>query len=288
MCSSITASFFGGVGNQLFQVAIAYAYSRKYNLRLIFEKNEFGGCRQGSHPSKYYDSIFEKLPFQEDPLTSKIIINERAWRYYNIDPEIERAIAVGSPESVICLNGYFQSELHFKEYAQEIKALFTPRIGIIDFLKQNSTVFDTYPELLDQTNDFCFVGIRRGDYVTHWQCHNPCGKTYYNSAMEKIPATKYYILSDDLSWVKRNYVGPQYVYLDISDDLIQFYVITLFKKYIISNSSFYWWGSYLSIYDDVQIVAPDKWVNVDDNSKESYMPIYRDEMQIIERPIELD
>ena len=50
-------------------------------------------------------------------------------------------------------------------------------------------------------------------------------------------------------------------YLDIEDDLQALYAITLFSKYIISNSTFHWWGSYLSIYKDPVIIAPSKWAS---------------------------
>jgi hypothetical protein len=64
-------------------------------------------------------------------------------------------------------------------------------------------------------------------------------------------------------------------------------ISTLFKHYIISNSTFYWWGSFLSPYSEQEkfIYAPDKWTN---GFPESYKGCYRDGMRILERPIEVD
>lgn len=274
----ITANLMGGVGNQLFQVALAYTISRKFNMKLEFESNQFGGCRQGSHPSKYYKSLFEKLNFV-DKINPTKVINEKQWAYYNVFNEIKN-------DKIVKLNGYYQSDKYFKEYASEIKKLFTPEIGIISYLEKYSDVFEKYPEL-KQPNDYCFIGIRRGDYITYSNCHNPCGKTYYNKAINIINKDIYYIMTDDINWVKQNYKGPQYRYLEITDDLTKLLTITLFKNYIISNSTFYWWGSYLSIHKNIKIIAPDKWINLGNiNDKSSYVSIYRDEMQVLERPVE--
>ena len=111
---------------------------------------------------------------------------------------------------------------------------------------------------------------------------------YYNAAMKSMTAERYYILTDDFEWAKRNFIGEQFRFLEISDDLHQLLASTLFDKYIISNSTFYWWGSFLSIYDNPRIIAPDKWIHGAKASKDTYWSIYRDSMEILERPIEKD
>ena len=55
-----TCLFSGGLGNQLFQIAIAYCISKEMNYQLCFQKGQFRGCGQGNHPSKYYNSIYNK------------------------------------------------------------------------------------------------------------------------------------------------------------------------------------------------------------------------------------
>jgi hypothetical protein len=92
-------------------------------------------------------------------------------------------------------------------------------------------------------------------------------------------------LTDDFEWAKKNFVGEQFRFLEIKDDLHQLLTSTLFKNYIISNSSFYWWGSFLSIYEKPKIIAPDKWIFGSDVKREQYWSIYRDDMEIIERSI---
>ena len=278
----ITINLQGGIGNQLFEISTAYAISRDLNIDIQFKNNQFNGCRQGSHPSKYYNNLFQKLKFVND-LKIDSTVNEPSWTYSNVVNNM--TLDSFKNNNVVSLEGYFQSELYFKKYSKEIKSLFTPNGGIISYLERNCDIFDRFPEL-KVNNDYTFIGIRRGDYVTFSDFHNPCGMTYYNEAMNRMPKEKYYILTDDYKWAKSKFIGDKYIFMEINDDLHQLLSIALFKNYIISNSSFYWWGSYLSIYENTRIIAPDKWIFGNNASKNQYWSIYTDSMEVIERPIE--
>ena len=73
----------------------------------------------------------------------------------------------------------------------------------------------------------------------------------------------------------------------IKEDKYMLLTMALFKNYIMSNSTFYWWGSFLSIYDKPKIITADKWI-FDTEDKKRYWSIYRKDMEIIERPVEID
>lgn len=279
----LTSKLMGGVGNQMFQIAAAYAASRKYHKKLLFQKMQFDGCRQGSHPSKYYTNLFQKVSFVET-IPNSLQISEKSFTFTSVEKDIQHAFEVGVPG--ISLHGYWQSDLYWRDYSNEIKELFTPVGGIVSYLEQHSDLFTVYPEL-KESHDYCFIGVRRGDYITHAHVHNPCGMTYYKAAMEKLQKERYYILSDDIEWCKKNFQGEQYRFFELKDDLLQLFASTLFKNYIISNSTFYWWGSFLSIYKDPTIIAPDKWIFGSDVKPDEYDTIYRESMVVLERPIEL-
>jgi hypothetical protein len=179
----------------------------------------------------------------------------------------------------IIITGYWQSESYFPNMKNELRELFNVEHPYIHIPKQ---VFITNPKLLEINSNSCLLGVRRGDYLEHSHIHNPCGMTYYNKAIECFPKdTIFYIISDDMEWCKKQFIGDQFVFLNIDDDLSTFYVGMLFPSYIISNSSFYWWISYFSIYKNPKIIAPDKWLAFDKTQS-----IYRSEMIILERPVE--
>ena len=48
-----------------------------------------------------------------------------------------------------------------------------------------------------------------------------------------------------------------------ADDLNYLLLMSCFSNFIISNSSFYWWGAYLANFNkDIKIVASKKFVNI--------------------------
>ena len=213
----ITAKLFGGLGNQLFQIAIAYANSLKYNTQFVLVEPDNFECGQGNHPSKYRDSIYKKLKFVSNVATSHIY-KEHIWGHLYTFEAIPSIMARGG-QQVIEFDGHYQSEKYFYDYSPIIKKLFTPDEGIIAFLEKNSDVFSHFPELREPSEDRCFIGVRRGDYVERWNVHNPCGMTYFNKAMDMMNSSGgkkvYYISSDDYTWARKHFVGDNFKFLDI-------------------------------------------------------------------------
>ena len=277
----ITCNLAGGIGNQLFEIANAYALSHFCDASFGIIDQAFAGAGTGSHPSKYYSNLFQRVPrIQIDrPLAT---FKEHSWTYTPIHDTVKSLL---DPNIILHLNGYFQSDQYFLDYAADIRQLFTPEGGIKQWLKTNSTIFERYPELFEE-HDFCFIGVRRGDYVEKADFHNPCGMDYFQKAMTTLPAKKYYLGSDDMAWCRAKFIGDQYVFLDIQDDLVQLLTGCLFKNYIIANSTFHWWMSFLSVYSEPRIIAPDKWIFGSGVQWHQYETIYRKGMTVLERKIE--
>ena len=79
---------------------------------------------------------------------------------------------------------------------------------------------------------------------------------------QKFPKAEFFIFSDDIEWVKENidfdckvnYVkgnNPNY------EELRLMYSC---KHFIISNSSFSWWGAWLNTNPEKIVVAPKEWL----------------------------
>lgn len=276
----VTALLMGGLGNQMFIVASGFGLAKRLGTSFYLVRDEFDGCGQGNHPRRYYDSIFAGIEKHDSHVGDMTIHKEKSWSYYPLDAD------VSDGGKIVKLNGYFQSERHFAGLKSELKKLFLPVDGVQAFLCKHTQLATKYHELFDD-HDYCFIGVRRGDYVRVAHVHNPCGMTYYRAAMEACPASKYYIASDDLEWCRSQFVGPQFEFLDIEDDLQLMYLSCLFPKYIISNSTFHWWISYLSCYESPRIIAPDKWLFGAAAPRASYDSIYREDMIVLERPVEI-
>ena len=61
---------------------------------------------------------------------------------------------------------------------------------------------------------------------------------------------------------------------------MEMYLMSLMNHFIIANSSFSWWGSYLCQNEDKKIIAPKQWfVNKEQNA--NFIDIYTDDMIVI-------
>jgi glycosyltransferase involved in cell wall biosynthesis len=254
----------GGLGNQLFQIATALGTALENGLDFfLLEDDPTFHAGQGSNPSKYYNNIYAKLP-------KKSLHDHHRWLPYN---EVGFAYRDLGSLATSCkkngvglqLNGYFQSERYFDKHRDAIKALLTPVAGLIEEVRTTTDLFTRFPEL-DPTNiqtadglKRCFLGVRRGDYCKNAHMisiHNPCSLDYYKQAMDRMNADVYYVMSDDIAWCRANFQGPQFRFLDEPNDLISFYFARLFSNYICANSSFHWWGSYLSVNPTPTVIVP--------------------------------
>lgn len=121
--------------------------------------------------------------------------------------------------------------------------------------------------------------VRRGDNVT-----NPAGtinlvpRRYYKDALTLLPSDTETVVcfSDDPGWCKQNF-GPSVMYYDIGVprpkehepdfdtapvlDWIDLMLMTYADYHIISNSTYAWWGAYLS--GDEHPMYPSYWFGYD-------------------------
>ena len=93
--------------------------------------------------------------------------------------------------------------------------------------------------------------------------------SYYTKAIEiitkKIPNARFYIFSDDISWVQQNLKldhDHQFLSGKITTNALQdFYLMSKCKNNIIANSTFSWWAAWLNQYESKIVIAPKKWYN---------------------------
>ena len=81
---------------------------------------------------------------------------------------------------------------------------------------------------------------------------------------ERAKNPVFYIFSDNLKeieWIKENYhfdFDVQYIELN-NPDYEELRLMYQCKHFVIANSTFSWWGSYLAANEDKIIVAPKIW-----------------------------
>lgn len=235
----ISCYLMGGLGNQLFQIATAYALSKDVNDNFGIDINQ--GHFTQKPASRYSDNIFiniKKINFKIISFTSQY--SEPYYHYRKI-PTLKNVL----------LNGFFQSAKYFDHYYNDLCNLFINN-DILSRLKNKY--------LLENSLS---LHVRRGDYLTKPNFHFNQSIDYYLGAIKYIDLKekidRIYIFSDDISWCKENFKDERLIFVENLEDYEELYLMSLCDHNIIANSSFSWWGSYLNRNSNKIVIAPKNW-----------------------------
>ena len=96
---------------------------------------------------------------------------------------------------------------------------------------------------------------------------------------EKINLEKVYILSDDFEGIEDiiTTLSKQYEVVLVKGNTVlqDLYLLTQFKNYVIGNSTFSWWGAYLSKYKErANIIVPKEPWKIAMPEKSPYPPYW--------------
>lgn len=249
--SIVSVNVMGGLGNQLFEIAAAYAYARKTGGQLQLLQITDAGNRP-----VYWNTILQKLsPYLVSSLPHfGVHWNEDRPTMYKELPPL--------PSSNIYLNGYYQTSKYYdSSVKEEIKDLFRPNDSLM------KEVSDKYQYLLDNKDRIVVVHARRTDYLTNAHMinfHGPLTVDYYERAIEKmktVVADPIWVLtSDDNSFWNEvpSIASLSNVYtLNEGSDIHAFTLLQQFQHFIMANSTFIWWCVWLSTAK--KVIAPNNW-----------------------------
>lgn len=282
----------GGLGNQLFQYAIARQLAIKNNTLLNVDYSLYGQ-RGADTPRQYelnlfntniasnnrsnfiyfvlsfFDKIFNKLNFKK-----RLYLNK-----YYFEKGIIFDNSVLSLKDNSWITGFFQSEKYFNSISDLIHE---------ELMFKNVSELEKIPvyQNIKEANSV-FIHIRRGDYISNPRYANfyySCPLDYYRQAIsliqEKVENPKFFIFSDDADWVKQNItINNAFFVSDLKlKDYEDLFLMSKCQHAIIANSSFSWWGGWLICNKDKIIIAPKKWfqdekINSDDILPEQWVKI---------------
>jgi glycosyl transferase family 11 len=149
----------------------------------------------------------------------------------------------------VSLCGYFQTEKYFAHICNDIKRDFT-------FSKQVMSRCRAY---LSQYVDPLSVHVRRGDYVGLSDYHYNLNLDYYVRALAQFdPDRPVLLFSDDIAWcLQHPFFGQARFIPGLNETYSDLCLMTLCHGHVIANSSYSWWGAYLS--SSPKVVAPARW-----------------------------
>lgn len=263
----------GGLGNQLFQFAFGYSLARKYGLLIELDASSFNSWRNTAHRSFELDhfaitnrriaeqGIGELPPRPESRPTKRW--NKKVHRL--VEPWENRQIMTLPPGfDVYEVEGYWQSETFFQSYRAEIRKLL---LAAARPPRNNS---NGAADLVDKSVN---VQIRRGDYVSNKATkamHGVMGLDYFKRGLDHLALTvdiqQLQIFSDDREWCANNVdFGVAQTVVDSGPGASpgnELLLLAAGRNFIISNSTFGWWGAWMAQSDHKNVVAPERWHSV--------------------------
>jgi len=232
-----------GLGNQLFMIfaLLSYSIDNLCEYTFYYDKTKMR-C--------YWDNILNKLKdnTSETYDLSTYVYEEPHFHY----------TAIRNISSNFNLKGYFQSDKYFKHNFKQIKKI----IGIEE---QSVSTANEFPRYFEKKT--IALHFRIGDYIGLQGYHCIKRPEYYIGAFEKL-TEKLSENSEDISEYdvlyfcqkQDNHIVNQYIdifnkrfqkihFVKVDDDIPdwkQLLLMSLCNHFIIANSTFSWFGAYLS------------------------------------------
>jgi len=297
----IISRLFCGLGNQMFQYAagLALAHSRNTVLKLdvswfsegnaavaherygldCFVLNgqfataqELDSCRglQRNVAEHRYARLLNKIGLRR---YADLIPLGGSWhvqKHFHFYPEF-----FDLPDRCV-IDGTFQSEKFFAPVAKIIKKHFGFRYA------PSSKVAALAQEI--QSCEAVAIHFRRGDLVNnpkYQKSQAPLGTDYYKRAIDQIRSRivkpTFYIFSDDIAYAKESDLCPDgAIFIDCIKDWNAYdalRLMSLCKHFIIANSTFSWWGAWLSENPEKIVIHPNPWfANMPQNDTRDLCP----------------
>ena len=228
----------------MFQYATAYSLAQKYGTRVVINSKD----GYSSNKNSQIIDTFE--------LSNSVIGDFSGIKYQFKEKEFQFEDISSVPDQTDIV-GYFQSERYFVSYRDKIIEKEFKFRG--EILKKTDEVFQN----IKSDHPICSVHIRRGDYLSLSETHPPLSADYYERAIRLLPTSGDLLVFSDnieeakillensemLRSLKKTYISEDYK--------VELCLMSKCDYHVIANSSFSWWGAWLS--NSKRVVAPKQW-----------------------------
>lgn len=264
----IIARPMGGLGNQLFQYANAYALSKSLNMPLgiddRFYKNYqlHGGYRLSKlslSASVLSDVELKCFPEWQARIATRIPLFGQIMTRWVHEANFTTKEKMRNANHLLI--GYWQRSDLFQPYLKDLKKEFIP-----------VTVDPEIKKLASQMHcsNSVSIHVRRGDYInnpTALKVHGVCSTDYYIQAINKIKACisqpVFYVFSDDIEWCKSHLdLDSTFIYIENNSPESDLWLMSHCKHHIIANSTFSWWGAWLGQHSQQVVISPEPWFEI--------------------------
>jgi len=279
----------GGLGNQMFQYAAGRAMALHNRADLVLDT--WSGFARDYQYRRHYEldllpvqarqaTVGERLPiwlyrFENKLHTPPLGINQkRIYGQFLVENELRflPEISATSVSKTAWLIGYWQSPLYFEKYAATLRSELMPPTPIAPkFLELGAAIRDS---------ESVALGVRLYEESTDPAVHAREGKIKsiadINRAIERLraqrPNAKFFVFCTHRSQALLELKLPENTIFATHDDdyegtIERLWLLSQCRHHIITNSSYYWWGAWLSQslhkHEKQLVFAADNFINED-------------------------
>jgi hypothetical protein len=237
----------GELGNQLFQVAAVSGYAWKNRKLPIFPEWR---C---SISGRDYTKIFKNHPVQTplQNLRPPFFFSEN-FQYMGL-----KYMDLPRVEGNVNFTGYFQSEKYFEGFENRIREMFTPSDEISDYVSSKYRHLKTFSNRVS-------LQIRTNKRVgpDAPSQHAAADHDFILESMKHFHEDSLYVVFADVMEEAKKIlpVGKKYIFIENEENYVDLFLMRdFFENYIVSPSTFAWWGAWLSTSPSPKIVVKRDW-----------------------------
>jgi len=257
----------GGLGNQLFQLSFGLKFSFINNLPIIFDASSYTKDKFGR--KLLLQTLDPNLKFitpnysEQLKMKRNLIINEKNLILEN--KKIDNLkIEKNSLEKIdyIILDGYWNdSRVIDEKISKYIRSILFNYF----YSKNSNQLFDIVK------NSKCAIAmhLRRVDYAHHGIVDENIYLDLANNLLIQNPESDFFIFSDEPNYVKYIFSKEKipFTIINTGSEISDLALMSLCEIFVISNSTYSFWGAFLSNYK--YVLYPDPWSYV--HSKSEYL-----------------
>ena len=280
----VIARLGNGLGNQLFTYATAYSFAKTINSKLYID-DKSGFYKRFKYELHNFN-IKAPLADRKEKFIGKLERFKRKFlikidKYKNnknflIEERDKNKLSYYNPNQfninfnkTIFFEGYFQSEKYFSLYKKELLSQFTFKQNI-----QNQK--NKFLNSIKNSNSIS-IHIRQNKFLAD-EGHKNLKKLNTEYVKDSIDNIKkavlyfdehiqnpiYFIWSNDFTNLKEIFPSNKYIFVDVNlnnEAALDLYLMSQCKHFILSSSTFHYWGAFLSNNKNRICVGPKYMLN---------------------------
>lgn len=300
MDKTLTFRISNELGNQLFMYASAYAIARKLNRKLyIDDETAFLSKKNISRYALDNFNISSEIADNDHKFKSflgylkrKFLIKTDHFRknkFFHIEKKninkitsFQEDIINQSFNDNLFMEGHFESEKYFIDYKDEISSEFIFKKA--DLYKKNS-----YFNTIVNSNSISLC-IRQNRFIEGKGNNTNENKrksweftleqiSYINKSVEliksKVNDAKFFLWSNDFTKLESKLFNFEYQKINLNNinenidrRILSLYLLTQCKHFVVTTSSFNWWGAWLCSNQNKLIIRPSSFKNFTINNSD--------------------